>query len=81
MAYKEVLLILCLIGVASAYNASVEPDLTTANDLLLNESMGSLGSLQSGAGSLVNVVLIVGFIIVFCVVLYSVASFLWGWIK
>ena len=81
MGCKTLFLMLCLVGMAAGYNASVEPNLSDANNLLINGTLDSLSTLQSNSGDTVHFLLIVVFIILIAMLLYFLFPIVWGWMR
>lgn len=80
MDYKTVFLMLCLVGMGSAYNASIESNLSDANNLILNETLGSINSLQTNSSGIIQFLIVLGFIIVITLLLYFIIPVVWGWL-
>jgi hypothetical protein len=78
---KKILVILWLVGMTTAYDVSVKPNLSNANQLLLNETMNTINTQTENANYTVEFLVICGFIIVLSLILAFILPILWRQIK
>lgn len=82
MDYKKILLVWMLVGMVSAYNVIIEPNLSDASKLLTNATYDAVNSVDSVFSSSLIQLLIVAFIVFLGLfVVYFLLSLLWRWIR
>jgi hypothetical protein len=81
VAVKQALLMLLMVGLVGAYNVSVRPNLSDANNLLLNESVGTLNGIQSDSSAIVGNLVIVFYVVFFLGLVYILVHLLGGGTK